>query len=292
MVSAQGTPAGWYPDPLGHHEHRWFDGVDWTASVSSHGQQTSDPMSRGHKTVVGTTTAASVRNQVVTHDRSVAARSGGARVDLAGPISGELLEHLLVVINQKTKLFEVNTEFAIHDSNGVQIGAIRQVGQNGFKRFLRFVGHLDQYFTHSFQLVESSGAVALTVTRPAKIFKSRVIVGDAAGREVGRIVQKNVVGKIRFDLEADGRVIGAIRGENWRAWNFRIEDESGMEVARITKTFEGLLRTAFTTADNYVLQVHRPLEDPLRQLVFASAVTVDVALKQDARGLSGGVFGG
>ena len=40
----------------------------------------------------------------------------------------------------------------------------------------------------------------------------------------------------------------------------------------------------FTTADNYVLQIHRPLEDPLRTLVVSAALGVDTALKQDARG--------
>jgi uncharacterized protein YxjI len=75
-----------------------------------------------------------------------------------------------------------------------------------------------------------------------------------------------------------------IHGENWRAWNFGIEDHTGTEVARITKTWEGLAKTAFTTADNYVVQIHRQLEDPLRLLVVASAVSIDTALKQDARG--------
>ncbi|MFM8528322.1 MAG: phospholipid scramblase-related protein, partial [Ilumatobacteraceae bacterium] len=76
-----------------------------------------------------------------------------------------------------------------------------------------------------------------------------------------------------------------IKAENWRAWNFAIEDASGAEVARITKTFEGVLKTAFTTADNYVVQIHKKLEAPLLQLVIASAVSVDTALKQDSRGL-------
>ena len=84
------------------------------------------------------------------------------------------------------------------------------------------------------------------------------------------------------------REIGGIFAENWRAWNFAIKDAGGNEVARITKTFEGLLKTAFTTADNYVLQVHHQLPDPLRQMVYASAVTIDTALKQDSRGISGG----
>jgi hypothetical protein len=55
-------------------------------------------------------------------------------------------------------------------------------------------------------------------------------------------------------------------------------------VARITKTWEGLGKTLFTTADNFVVQIHRPLEEPLRSLVIASSLAVDVALKQDNRG--------
>jgi uncharacterized protein YxjI len=71
---------------------------------------------------------------------------------------------------------------------------------------------------------------------------------------------------------------------SWRAWNFNIQDHTGTEVARITKSWESLAKTLFTTADNYVVQIHRPLDDPLRRLVVAAALGVDTALKQDARG--------
>lgn len=285
MASTSDSPAGWYPDPHGHHEHRWWDGIAWTGHVSSHGRQTSDDLAVTTKSVLTATAPERVQSQVAAHDRSVARQNGVIRPDLGGPVSGHLLDHLLVVVNQKFKLIEVNTEFALHDPAGNQVGAVRQVGQNGFKKFLRFFGNWDQYFTHTFQIVDADGAVVLAVTRPAKVVKSRIIVHDSAGRIVGEIIQKNAIGKIRFDIEAGGVVIGHIRAENWRAWNFRIEDRSGTEIGRITKTFEGVLRTMFTVADNYVLQVHRPLDDPLRQLVFASALTIDVALKQDARGL-------
>jgi len=76
-----------------------------------------------------------------------------------------------------------------------------------------------------------------------------------------------------------------VKAENWKAWNFRIEDADDKEVARITKTFEGILRTAFTTADNYVVQIHEDLPEPLHSLVVAAAVSVDTALKQDDRGI-------
>ena len=94
-----------------------------------------------------------------------------------------------------------------------------------------------------------------------------------------------MVGKIRFGLESGGQRLGGIFGENWRAWNFRIEDAGGIEVARITKTFEGFLKTAFTTADNYVVQIHARQPEPLNSLIVATALSVDTALKQDARGL-------
>jgi uncharacterized protein YxjI len=116
--------------------------------------------------------------------------------------------------------------------------------------------------------------------------KSRVQVTRGDGTPVGEIVQANVFGKIRFDLVAGGGLVGAIQAENWRAWNFAITDSAGTEVARITKTWEGLAKTLFTTADNYVVHVHYRLPDPLASMVIASALTVDTALKQDDRGFN------
>ena len=138
--------------------------------------------------------------------------------------------------------------------------------------------------THKLQVVDVQGNVLLALTRPAKVMKSKVIVQDGHGAEIGQIVQQNVIGKIRFSLEAGGHTYGSINAENWRAWNFHIADHAGTEVARITKTWEGLAKTMFTTADNFVVQIHRPLEEPLRSLVVASSLAVDTALKQDNRG--------
>jgi hypothetical protein len=38
------TPAGWFPDPLGRHEHRYFNGQSWTADVADGGQRRVDPL--------------------------------------------------------------------------------------------------------------------------------------------------------------------------------------------------------------------------------------------------------
>jgi len=159
------------------------------------------------------------------------------------------------------------------------------VGQSGLKKAVRFISSWDQFLTHRLEVRDSAGQVLLQLTRPAKLVKSRVQVASGNGAPIGEIVQENVFGKIRFGLLVNGAHVGSINAENWRAWNFSIQDSGGHEVARITKTWEGLARTMFTTADNYVVQIHQRLQDPLRAMVIASAVTVDTALKQDSRGL-------
>jgi len=267
-------PADWYPDPGGAHELRYFNGSSWTDDVSDHGRQSRAPLASSGKVPTTGKSSEKIRAQVEA--------KAGVRSGVEG--GGTLFTEPVLVVNQKAKLIELNNEYAIYDQNGAQIGAIRQVGQSALKKVARFVSSLDQFMTHSLQVVDMSGAVQLTVTRPKKFAKSKVHVADAAGSQIGSIIQQNMIGKIRFSLEGPSGQIGTLNGENWRAWNFNIQDSSGIEVARITKTWEGLAKTMFTTADNYVLQIHRPLEEPLRSLVVASAASVDLALKQDARG--------
>jgi hypothetical protein len=138
--------------------------------------------------------------------------------------------------------------------------------------------------THKLEVLDERGQVCLNLTRPAKVMKSKIQVTNGHFAEIGTIVQQNMVGKIRFGLESGGSTYGTINAENWRAWNFSITDHTGTEVARITKTFGGLATAMFTSADHYAVHIHRPLEEPLRSLVVAAAVSVDTALKQDDRG--------
>src|SRR5688572_13564187 len=268
------TPPNWYPDPLGRHELRYWDGSQWTEHVSSHGRQSVDPPTQG--THVPTTQRAT--EKIVGDVQKV-----GAAVPAQG--GGTIFTEPVLVVNQKAKIIEVNNEYAIYNQHGQQIGAVRQVGQNALKKAIRIFTSYDQFMTHKLQVVDLQGNVLMALTRPAKVLKSRIIVQDAMGNELGQIVQQNALGKIRFNLESGGHTWGSINAENWRAWNFNVQDHSGGEVARITKTWEGFAKTMFTTADNYVVQIHRPLEEPLRTLVVASAVSVDTALKQDKRGI-------
>ena len=195
----------------------------------------------------------------------------------------DLLTRNVLVINQKAKLIELTDEYRIRDEDGNDIGYIREEGQSVLKKAARLVSDLDQFFTHRLAMYDSDGTKVVELLRPRKIMKSRVEIFDGQGRPVSTIVQKNILGKKRFSLEgAGGETLGAINAENWRAWDFVIEDATGAEVGRITKKFAGLLREGFTTADNYLLEISGTVSADLRLTMLASAAGVDLALKQDS----------
>jgi uncharacterized protein YxjI len=197
-----------------------------------------------------------------------------------------LLTEPVLVVNQKVKLIELTNEYKVFDQHGAQIGSVAQVGQSTLKKAARLVSSLDQFMTHTYEIRDAREQPVLVLTRPRKFVKSKFQIANADGTVVGEVAQKNVFGKIRFSLSANGQEVGTLNAENWRAWNFNIQDARGTEVARITKTWEGLAKTVFTTADNYVVELKAAIDEPLRSLVVAAALCIDTALKQDARGFN------
>ncbi|WP_262057433.1 phospholipid scramblase-related protein [Streptomyces sp. STR69] len=276
MTTHSNTPAGWYPDPHGAPQTlRYWDGAKWTEHTNP------DQQAQGAQQA-----PQGVPQQAPGPDPRVQQQvQQQAGVAGGGPGGGGLFSEPVLVVNQKAKLIELTNEYKVMDQNGNLIGTVTEIGQSALKKALRFVSSLDQFMTHRLEIRDAHGQPQLVLTRPAKIMKSRVIVSRPDGSPVGEIVQQNMIGKINFGLMVNGQQIGAIKAENWRAWNFAIVDHADNEVARITKTWEGLAKTMFTTADNYVLQIHYQLPEPLLSLVVATALTVDTALKQDSRGL-------
>ena len=281
------VPAGWYPDPSGAPGAlRWWDGATWTEHAQPATPQPGTPQPAAGQPAVD---SAQPSNQSLGAGHAYGDQSFGGNLQSGAAAAtgyrSPLTEQVLFV-SQKRKIIELTNEYAVFARDGGQIGWVAEVGQSKTKKAMRFLTDLDQFFTHRLEVRDMHNQPLLAVTRPAKLMKSTLIVQRPDGAEIGRLVQRNVFGKIRFGLESGGQEIGSLNAQNWKAWNFSIQDQAGVEIARVTKTWEGLMTTLFTTADKYMVELERPLADPLLSLVVASALTVDTALKQDARGFN------
>lgn len=286
---SQQAPAGWFADPFGRHEHRYWDGAQWTEHVGSQGRQMVDapvvappaPVVAQQQTVGAVQTVA--RNPVANKkvQRQLQKLGVGDPTRAGG---GTLFTEQVLVVNQKAKLWEKKAEYAVFNQHGHRVGAVREYGVS-MSRMV--VGRENS--TKRLQIVDADGRPVLTLTRPATMLKSKVIVMREDGTPVGQIAQENfgvmasVLGgrfNIRFRMEAGGETLGTINAESWRAWDFSLQDPQGAEIGRITKAWAGFGKENLTKADNYVLEIYRPLEDPLHSLVVSAALVVDTVLKQ------------
>lgn len=269
-VLAMTTPvsANWFRDPTGRFEHRYWDGVQWTHHVATGGHQGVDPVVAGRPQSPAPRGNWKIQRQVRNAGVDVGQQVGG----------GTLFSEPVLVVNQKAKLVEVNAQYTVHDQHGRDVGAVREIGQSKLKRAA--LGRPSSHATKRLQILDHTGRVVLTLTRPRALARSSVAVRRHDGAQVGQIVQKTlgVFKSVQFELQANGRPVGLLVAEG--GWDYRIEDTDGDEIARVVKSWSGLSRNMSTKRDKYVVQIHRPVDDPLRSLVVATALVIDTVFRQ------------
>ena len=187
-------------------------------------------------------------------------------------------------MQQKTKIIEVNNQYTVFDRQGRPLAHVEHVGQSTAKKMARLFTSVDQYLTHRLQVRSPDGDVLLQLTRPAKVFKSTVIVADGHDRELGRIAQENVFGKISFASRSTASASAASGARTGGRGTGASRTPPAPRSPASPRRSKASPRRLFTTADNYVVHLHHKPPEPLHHLVVASAIAVDTALKQDARG--------
>jgi len=193
-----------------------------------------------------------------------------------------LLERSAIGVHQRRKLFEMRNQYTLADEAGAQIGRVEQVRQSPFTFLARLLSDLDVALPVWLEVSDEAGATELTLHKPW--VRMRVQVLDGTGAVVGTIGRRIKVGKPVYVLSgASGEPLGEVRAQDWRSRDFRVFDTADREVAKVTKTWRGLLTEAFTDADSYAVLLDDSLQGPLRTLAFAATFAIDLVQKQKDR---------
>jgi hypothetical protein len=256
-VQRQGQVEGWREDPYGRHELRFFDGHRWTPYVR-------DGESNGMD------------------------EPSGPPGDGASSRS-PLLDEDLLIVERFTDLGRRWSDRAVLRPDGTKAGMLRRAAPAEPRAIpgLKSIVVRDHTKNDVVELIDEKQAVVLTLIRPIGVPKSWVEVRDHEGRDAGRIVQQNLR---RHEttyafLGPNGNFLGDLQTDNWVAWDLRVMDSHARQVATITRDWTGLDLTKFTRPDDYVVRIADTVHEPLRTLVVACALSLEIAVRPDTRGV-------
>jgi uncharacterized protein YxjI len=186
-----------------------------------------------------------------------------------------------MLVKEHLGLFKSASNYDVYDlSTGEKLLECREPHLGWLTKALRFTDYrrMTPFDVH---VTDADGKLVVQVKRGISLFLSQVSVFDGSGRRLGGFSQKlwSLGGAFRVLDEHDNEVC-QLAGK-WTGWEFKFTAQ-GVELARVTKKWQGVGKELFTTADNYVLEISEalPPESQTRKLILAAVMCIDMVLKE------------
>ena len=194
-------------------------------------------------------------------------------------VSTLLNEHFFVVKQKKELLelagFETRNKYSIETHEGVQIAFAAEDGKSiGAILFRHILGHWRSF---SITIFDTNRVPIFTAHHPFRILLSRLVVKNQSGETIGAIQQRFSIFHKSFDIVDDSdQVIMSTRAPIWKPWTFPIK-KNEIEIAIILKRWSGILKEAFTDADQFTINFHgKNLNVKERTLILAATLLIDL----------------
>ncbi len=188
-------------------------------------------------------------------------------------------------VKEKVGIFKAaNSYDFFHPESGELLMQSTEEDLGIFTKILRFTD-FKTFTPFDVTVRDAAGRRVIRVSRGISFLFSRVEVFDENDIFVGAFQERFSFPRKKIEvLDTEGNVVLMLRG-SFLAWDFRFLRLTGggeEEVARIGKTWAGLAKELFTTADNYVLGMSPALgaQNPLRMMILAAVVCVDMVFKE------------
>lgn len=192
-----------------------------------------------------------------------------------------VLDHNLFLVKEHLGVFKAANNYDIYDpATGAIVIHCREDHLSGFTKLMRFSKQKNNT-PFDVRFATPEGEDLLRVSRGWAWIRSNVSVRDPGDNLLGTFRQRLLSIGGRFDVHGpDEQLLCSLQGK-WTSWEFRFM-AGDTEFARVTKKWAGIGKELFTTADNYMLAISDdvPPGHPLRRLILAAVVCVDMVLKE------------
>jgi uncharacterized protein YxjI len=182
-------------------------------------------------------------------------------------------------IDEKVNFFKFENCFHIYNENGENIGAIKQklsAGQKILRLLLK-----KSMLPFLLEIKNSDDQLEASISRGWTFFMSKITVKNAQGNIIGTIKQKFKLFKPTFKIFNPSEVLIAEINGDWKAWNFKIIDDSNNQIGTISKKWAGAMQEIFTSADKYYVNIESNYSNIENKIaILSSAITIDMVLKE------------
>lgn len=193
----------------------------------------------------------------------------------------DVLNRNLFFVKEQVGMFKAASNYDVLDpETGEELLHCREERMGMFTKIFRFTKY-KRMTPFDVDVRTPSGEDVLSINRGTSWFVSNVNVLNENEERIGGFKQKFFSLGGAFDvLGPSDNVMCTLKGK-WTSWEFRFLAGDN-ELAMVTKKWAGLGKEMFTSADNYVLQIHDhvPKDNPLRQLIMAAVLCIDKVLKE------------
>lgn len=166
--------------------------------------------------------------------------------------------------------WETKNRYAVTSEEGTALYQAGEVGTGWLSR--NFLKHKRPF---TIEIKDTGGELAYKLVRPWRWFFSGASIHDAGHQILGTIEQRfKVFSRLYSVYGPDGTEIAQLRGPFFKPWTFQLLVD-GTEVGSIKKKWSGLLKEAFSDADNFRVEMGASMDARLRALMLATTFFID-----------------
>jgi uncharacterized protein YxjI len=166
--------------------------------------------------------------------------------------------------------FETKNQYTVMDPSGQQLyTAVEEDGSTLMRLFLKALRPFE------ITVADSGRDTILRAKRPFRFYFHELEVVDPRGRVLGRIKRRfSILRRIYTVEDTSGRELFQLFGPLLKPWTFEIM-RGGRSHGKITKKWSGLLKEAFSDAENFGITFPKGLDQKARLLLLGAVFLID-----------------
>jgi uncharacterized protein YxjI len=182
-------------------------------------------------------------------------------------------------IDEKVNILKFENTYQVFNDKGQNIGSINQTLTFG-QKLLRLLLN-KAMLPFRLEIKDSNGMLLAAISRGWTLFMSKIVITSGDGNTIGTVQQKFKLFKPTFKIfNHEEKQIAEITGD-WKAWNFVINNESGVQIGTVSKKWAGAMKEIFTSADKYLVNIDPSYSNMMNKIIILSAATtIDMVLKE------------